>query len=156
MHECLPSLFSCVQLFATLWTARLLCPWNSPGNPILEWVAMPFSRGSSQPRDWTHIPWGSCIAGWPLSHQVHVYNTSILTVYSEVEEIVVQWIGPRLPRCHKVFPSPDWLTRWHWPWGHFYLAATSHTDFWLVLWGFCTLWWLVLDLHNTCLERTPL
>ena len=27
---------------------------------ILEWVAMPFSRGSSQPRDGT---WISCIAG---------------------------------------------------------------------------------------------
>ena len=26
---------------------------------ILEWVAMPFSRGSSRPRDWT---WVSCIA----------------------------------------------------------------------------------------------
>ena len=27
---------------------------------ILEWVALPFSRGSSRPRDWT---WVSCIAG---------------------------------------------------------------------------------------------
>ena len=27
---------------------------------ILEWVAIPFSRGSCQPRDWTHI---FCIAG---------------------------------------------------------------------------------------------
>ena len=27
---------------------------------ILEWVAIPFSRGSSQPRNWT---WVSCIAG---------------------------------------------------------------------------------------------
>ena len=27
---------------------------------ILEWVAMPSSRGSSQPRDWTQV---SCIAG---------------------------------------------------------------------------------------------
>ena len=27
-------------------------PWNSPGR-ILEWVALPFSRGSSQPRDQT-------------------------------------------------------------------------------------------------------
>ena len=26
----------------------------------LEWIAIPFSRGSSRPRDWTHI---SCIAG---------------------------------------------------------------------------------------------
>ena len=28
---------------------------------ILEWVAIPFSRQSSQPRDWTHISYGSCI-----------------------------------------------------------------------------------------------
>ena len=35
---------------------------------ILEWVAFPFSRGSSQPRDW---PQASCIAGGfsGLSHQ---------------------------------------------------------------------------------------
>ena len=32
---------------------------------ILEWVAMPSSRGSSRLRDQT---WGSCVAG-PLSHQ---------------------------------------------------------------------------------------
>ena len=30
---------------------------------ILEWVAIPFSRGSSQPRDRTRISRGSCIAG---------------------------------------------------------------------------------------------
>ena len=34
-------------------------PWDSPGR-ILEWVAMPSSRGSSQLRDWTCV---SCIAG---------------------------------------------------------------------------------------------
>ena len=36
---------------------------------ILEWVAFPFSRGSSQPRDWTQV---SCIAGrflYQLSHK---------------------------------------------------------------------------------------
>ena len=32
---------------------------------ILEWVAISFSRGSSQPRDWTHI---SCIGKWILYH----------------------------------------------------------------------------------------
>ena len=32
---------------------------------ILEWVAMPSSRGSSKPRDWTHI---SCIGRWILYH----------------------------------------------------------------------------------------
>ena len=34
-------------------------PWNSPGQNT-EWVAFPFSSGSSQPRDWTQV---SCIAG---------------------------------------------------------------------------------------------
>ena len=38
---------------------------------ILEWVAMPFSMGSSWPRDWTHISCGFCTAGrfLLLSHQ---------------------------------------------------------------------------------------
>ena len=30
---------------------------------ILEWVAMPSSRGSSRPRDWTRVSCISCIAG---------------------------------------------------------------------------------------------
>ena len=30
---------------------------------ILEWVGMPFSRGSSQPRDWTRIP---CLLPWQV------------------------------------------------------------------------------------------
>ena len=30
---------------------------------ILEWVTMPFSRGSSQPKDRTHVFCSSCIAG---------------------------------------------------------------------------------------------
>ena len=30
---------------------------------ILEWVANSYSRGSSWPRDWTCVSWGSCIAG---------------------------------------------------------------------------------------------
>ena len=31
---------------------------------ILEWVAVPFSRGPSQPRDQTHISHVSCIGRW--------------------------------------------------------------------------------------------
>ena len=33
---------------------------------ILVWVAMHFSRGSSQPRDRTHISYVSCIGRWVL------------------------------------------------------------------------------------------
>ena len=57
--------FSCVWLFATLWTAALqalLC-MEILQTRILEWVAMPSSRGSSWPRDWTCVSCGSCIAG---------------------------------------------------------------------------------------------
>ena len=57
-----------------LQPTRLLHPWNSPGSSIhgilqarvLEWVAISFSRGSSQPRDWTwisHIA-GRCFTAW--------------------------------------------------------------------------------------------
>ena len=46
-----------VALFSTMDYAY--SPWDSPAR-ILDWVAFPFSRESSQPRDWTHI---SHIAG---------------------------------------------------------------------------------------------
>ena len=35
---------------------------------ILEWVAIPFSRGSSRPRDWTRVSYVSCIGRWVLYH----------------------------------------------------------------------------------------
>ena len=38
-----------------LWSARLLCPWDFQAR-MLEWVAFPFSRGSSQPRGQTQVP----------------------------------------------------------------------------------------------------
>ena len=42
-----------------VWPHELYSPWNSPGQNT-EWVAIPFFRGSSQPRDWTQV---SHIAG---------------------------------------------------------------------------------------------
>ena len=49
------SCFSCVWLFATLWTVAHQAPLSMVilQARILEWVAIPFSRGSSQPRDQT-------------------------------------------------------------------------------------------------------
>ena len=53
-----------VQLFETLWTvacqASLSMKFSRPWHLSLEWIAMPFSRGSAQPRDWTQV---SCIMG---------------------------------------------------------------------------------------------
>ena len=41
--------------------SRLLCPWGFSRQRILEWVAMPSSRGSSQPRAQTCDSYVSCI-----------------------------------------------------------------------------------------------
>ena len=56
------SRFSRVWLFATPWTVAHWAPLSMGilQARILEWVAMPFFRGSSQPRDQTQV---SCIAG---------------------------------------------------------------------------------------------
>ena len=67
-------LLSQAQLFVTPWTVA------PPGSSvhgifqarILEWLAVFSSRGSSQPRDWTHVSCGSCIGRcvlYCLSHQ---------------------------------------------------------------------------------------
>ena len=55
---------SCAKLFATRWT---VC--SPPGSSVhgilqastLQWVAVPSSRGSSQPRDLTHVSSVSCV-----------------------------------------------------------------------------------------------
>ena len=49
--------FSHVQLFVTPWTVTVHGILLAR---ILEWVAIPFSRGSSQPRDWAQVSRVTC------------------------------------------------------------------------------------------------
>ena len=53
---------------------------------ILEWVAMPISRGSSRPRGQTRISYVSCIGRWALYNQSHLtINTfSLQALYQTV------------------------------------------------------------------------
>ena len=55
-------LLNCLWLFATPWTVVSQAPLSMEilQAEILEWVAVPFSKGSLKPRDRTQI---SCIAG---------------------------------------------------------------------------------------------
>ena len=55
-NVCVLSHFSHVRLFTTLWTVahQATLSMGILQARIVEWVVMPFSRGSSQPRDWTH------------------------------------------------------------------------------------------------------
>ena len=63
-------LLSCVWLFATPWTLHGILQAR-----ILEWVAFPFSRGSSQPRDRTQV---SRIAGGFFNQRSHKGSPRIL------------------------------------------------------------------------------
>ena len=70
MCVCMLSPFGCIQLFATLWIVALQAPLflGILQIRIMEWVAMPFSRGSSQPRNQTHVSYVSCIGRQVLYH----------------------------------------------------------------------------------------
>ena len=85
--SCVPSRFSHAQLFATLWTVAHQAPLSMglSRQRILEWVAMPSSRGSSWLKAWTHIACGSCIVGRFFSaeppgkplHPLHTHTNNI-------------------------------------------------------------------------------
>ena len=55
-----------VQLFVTPWVVRGILQAR-----ILEWVAFPFSRGSSQGRDWTQV---SHITSWATREAQPLYS----------------------------------------------------------------------------------
>ena len=82
---------------------------------ILEWVAMPFSRGSSWPQDQTCLSCGSCIAGRFFTTEPPGKRSSLLVrlCHTPVTAWTVAYYAPlsmRFPRqdywldCH--FPSP--------------------------------------------------
>ena len=92
-----------VGLFATPWTTALQTPLVHGIHRaiILEWVAIPFSRGSSWPRDQTCI---SCIAGrfftiWATREAFkcyinnYKYDVSTLQIVASVQQIQVLLFG---------------------------------------------------------------
>ena len=64
---CMLTHFSHVWLFVTLCLLGSSIHEISQAR-ILEWVAMPSSRGSSQPKDRTCVSYVSCIGRWDLYH----------------------------------------------------------------------------------------
>ena len=86
------------QSCQTLWDRMDCSPRGSSVNGILqarklEWIAIPFSRGSSQPRDQT---WVSCIAGrfftvWATREAPYVAYISIIMLN-------VNWLNAPIKR----------------------------------------------------------
>ena len=111
--------FSCVQHFETLRTVARQAPLSMGilQARILEWVAISFSRGSSQPRDWTQV---SHIAGefltiWTVREDLF-YCRQILyhlrTMYCPCTSD--GWYGrmkhKALMRFYFIFGLPWWLS----------------------------------------------
>ena len=71
------------QSCPTLWPHGLYPPVSSVHGifqeTILEWVAISYSRGYPQPRDWTHISWVFYIGRQILYHYCHL-GSSICTM----------------------------------------------------------------------------
>ena len=82
-----------VQLFATPWTAahQALLSMGILQARTLEWVAMPFSRGSSQPRDRT---------------QVYLHYRWILYYLNDQGSPRTRWVG-NLPLLQGIFPTQE-------------------------------------------------
>ena len=88
-----PGLLHCRQILYQL---------SHKGSPrILEWVACPFSRESSQPRNWTEV---SCIAGgfftnWPMTEAIALQHCkatiSLVQLLSRILLFVTLWTAAR-------------------------------------------------------------
>ena len=104
IHPCVPSLFSRVLL---VWPHGLQLPGSSVHGilqaRILEWVAMPFSRGSSWPGDQTCVSYISCIGRQVLYHWTTWKAPYHYFCYND-------WLhGPSLTRCERK-PPRVWLS----------------------------------------------
>ena len=99
MKESLWKKVKAAQSCPTLWPhklqpARLLEVHGILQARILEWVAIPFSRGSSQPGDWTQV---SCIAGgfFPVWATREAQNTRVAIPFPS--DLPDPGIKPRSP-----------------------------------------------------------
>ena len=84
---------SCVWFFATPWTVHGILQAR-----ILEWVAFPFSRGSSQPRDGTQSS-SLQVGSLPAKPQGKPKNTGVDSLFLLQGIFPTQGLNPGLPHC---------------------------------------------------------
>ena len=96
-------------------STRLLCLWNSPVR-ILEWVAIPFSRGFSWPRDRTQV---SCIAFFTVwatrevfSWETHFNFFFFFWPHHVACRMLFTWLGiEHLPMAVEAQSPNHWVAR---------------------------------------------
>ena len=72
---------------------------------ILEWVATPFSRGSSWPRDRTHVSCVSCSCRWILYSLSHLGSPNVMYISPQLtKEHIEKWKEEKeLSNCEKTW-----------------------------------------------------
>ena len=93
---------------------------------ILEWVAVPFCRGSSQPRNWTQISRiaGGFFTSWATREALNCWYASDISWKSEASA-VVQWLEIYL----SMQGTPIWSLVWEDPTCHGATEPVCH-NFW--------------------------
>ena len=112
-----------------LWLARLLCHGILQAR-ILEWVAIPFFRGSSQPRDRIQV---SCIAGtfFTIWATREVYKQKFCAKCLPVQDSCENTLGAGKPLT-PFLELGSWTGRWvsHWAEGEGGSGVTPHIGGW--------------------------
>ena len=102
--------FSCVWLFATPWTVARHAPLSMgfPRGRILEWVAIPFSKGSSQPWDWTQV---SCIASRFFTFWATREALGVSRLWTVLQVDSPTWVAPGICLLSSSFKDHE---SWSW------------------------------------------
>ena len=77
---------------------------------ILQWVAIPFSRGSSWSRDWTHV--SSCIAGMFFTTWAARKAPICLYLWENKCKQASSYRCPRRPTAQKSQLQREWTPNW--------------------------------------------
>ena len=116
----------CTRMFSRVWLlqlslSRLLCSWDFPGKNIR--VVISSSRGSSQPRNRTHISSGSYIAGGLFYHWDNWEAPNCTYRYSWIWELNlcnIKSVLLFLPHFRRLFPPGGMMATWCLAWILFY------------------------------------
>ena len=111
---CMLNCFSCV--LGTLWTAAHQALLSVGFSRKEYWGGLPYSssRGSFQPKGWTHVSYVSCTGQWVLYHQHHLGSplVDILCQFLKLYYSFVRGSFSSVQFSHSVVSDSLWPQVW--------------------------------------------